>query len=301
MKTIFIDCNPQMEPVFRRVHRADDPAITVNQAQAPGEIPPLVAGYQVLIDDHSHLPTDVIARCPDLRHVVFLGVGAASYMDVAALKTLGVTVHTIKGYGDRAVAEHAMALIFAAARSVATMDGALRRGTWQPLGGMQLEGKVLGLLGLGGIGLEVARMAEGIGMKVVAWNRSPVPGSPVPLVGRDEVLASADILSLHLALNDETRGMLGAAELAKLKPGAILVNTARGALVDEPALIEALKNGHLRHAGLDVFTSEPLAADHPLTRLPNVTLTAHAAFRTPEASETLLRRAIDIVKRVTAA
>jgi len=191
-----------------------------------------------------------------------------------------------------------MALIFAAARSVATMDGALRRGTWAPLGGMQLQGKVLGLLGLGGIGLEVARMALGLGMKVVAWNRSPVPDAPVPLVGRDEVLASADILSLHLALTDETRGLLGAAELARLKPGVILVNTARGALVDEAALIAALESGHLRHAGLDVFANEPLAADHPLTRVANVTLTAHAAFRTPEASETLLRRAIDIVKRV---
>jgi D-3-phosphoglycerate dehydrogenase len=298
MKTIFIDCNPQMEPVFRRVHRPDDPAVTVNLAQAPGAIPPLVAGYQVLIDDHSHLPTDVIAQCPDLRHIVFLGVGAASYMNVGELKALGVTVHTIKGYGDRAVAEHTMALIFAAARSVATMDGALRRGNWHPLGGMQLQGKVLGLLGLGGIGLEVARMALGLGMKVVAWNRSPVPDAPVPLVSRDEVLASADILSLHLALTDETRGLLGATELARLKPGAILVNTARGALIDEAALIAALESGHLRHAGLDVFASEPLAADHALTRLANVTLTAHAAFRTPEASETLVRRAIDIVKRV---
>jgi D-3-phosphoglycerate dehydrogenase / 2-oxoglutarate reductase len=299
MKTIFIDCNPQMEPVFARVHRADDPAITVNLAQAPGEIPPLVAGYQVLIDDHSHLPTEVIRHCPDLRHIVFLGVGAASYMDVPALKELGVTVHTIKGYGDRAVAEHTMALIFAAARSVATMDGALRRGTWAPQGGLQLEGKVLGLLGFGGIAQEVARMAQGIGMKVVAWNRSPVPDAPVPMVSRDALLAGADILSLHLALNDETRGLLGAAELARLKPGAVLINTARGALVDEAALIAALESGRLRHAGLDVFTTEPLAADHPLTRLGNVTLTAHAAFRTPEASETLLRRAIDIVKRVS--
>ncbi|GGF19311.1 glycerate dehydrogenase [Aliidongia dinghuensis] len=301
MKTIFIDCNPQMEPVFRRVHRADDPAITVNLAQAPGAIPPLVAGYQVVIDDHSHLPTDVVKQCPDLRHVVFLGVGAASYMNVAELKELGVTVHTIKGYGDRAVAEHTVALLFASARSVAGMDRELRAGTWRPQGGMQLDGKVLGLIGLGGIGLEVARIAKGIGMEVIAWNRSPVPDAPVPLVSRDEVLARADILSLHIALNDETRGMLGATELAKLKPGAILINTARGALVDEAALIQALESGHLRHAGLDVFANEPLAADHPLTRLPNVTLTSHAAFRTPEASETLIRRAIDIVKRVTAA
>jgi len=298
MKTIFIDCNPQMEPVFHRVHRPDDPAITLNLAQAPGAIPPLVAGYPILIDDHSHLPTEVVRQCPDLRHVVFLGVGAASYMNVAELKELGVTVHTIKGYGDRAVAEHTVALIFAAARNVASMDGELRRGSWRPQGGMQLGGKTLGLIGLGGIGLEVAKMALGLGMRVVAWNRSPIAEAPVPLLSRDEVLAQADVLSLHIALTDETRGMFGAAELAKLKPGAVLINTARGALVDEAALIAALESGHLRHAGLDVFTTEPLAAGHPLTALPNVTLTSHAAFRTPEASETLLRRAIDIVKRV---
>jgi D-3-phosphoglycerate dehydrogenase len=288
-----------MEPVFRRVHRPDDPEITINLTQTPGDLPPLVAGYPIVIDDHSYLPTDVVRRCPDLRHVVFLGVGAASYMDVAALKELGVTVHTIKGYGDRAVAEHTMALVFAAARAVATMDRAIRGGTWQPLGGMQLEGKVLGLLGLGGIGREVAKIACGIGMEVIAWNRSPIPDAPARLVARDEVLERADILSLHLALNNETRGFLGEAELTLLKPGAILVNTARGALVDEPALIGALENGRLRHAALDVFAEEPLRPGHPLAKLSNVTLTAHAAFRTPEASETLLRRAIDIVRRVS--
>jgi D-3-phosphoglycerate dehydrogenase len=120
------------------------------------------------------------------------------------------------------------------------------------------------------------------------------------LAGLDELLAQADVISLHLALNDETRGLIGAERLARTKPGVILINTARGALVDEAALIAALRSGHVRHAGLDVFHAEPLAADHPLARMENVTLTAHAGFRTLEASETLMRRAIDIVRAIAA-
>jgi D-3-phosphoglycerate dehydrogenase len=137
-------------------------------------------------------------------------------------------------------------------------------------------------------------------MEVIGWNRSPRPQAEVPLIGLDELLARSDVISLHLSLTDETRGLLDAARLAKVKPGAILVNTARGALVEEPALIDALASGRIRHAGLDVFHAEPLRPDHPLARLDNVTLTAHAGFRTLEASETLMRRAIDIVRRISA-
>jgi D-3-phosphoglycerate dehydrogenase len=137
-------------------------------------------------------------------------------------------------------------------------------------------------------------------MAVIAWNRTPRPEAGVPLVGLDELLAQADVISLHLALNDETRGLIDAERLAHTKPGVILVNTARGALVDEAALIAALRGGHVWHAGLDVFHAEPLAADHPLARMDNVTLTAHAGFRTLEASETLMRRAIDIVCAIAA-
>jgi D-3-phosphoglycerate dehydrogenase len=302
MKTLFIDCNQQLGPVFERVHGPGDPAIAVNEAPfVSADLPTLLAGYPICIDDHSYMPTEIVRECRDLRHIVFLGVGAASYMDVPALAALGVTVHTIKGYGDRAVAEHTLALMFAAAREVARMDRTIRGGLWQPLGGIELSGKTLGILGLGGIGREVARMAGALGMKCVAWNRSAVADAPVPMASLDEVLSASDILSVHLSLTDETRGLIDAAKLARLKPGAILVNTARGAIVDEAALIAALESGRLRHAGLDVFTAEPLAADHALARLPNVTLTAHAGFRTPEASETLLRRAIGIVRGIVEA
>jgi D-3-phosphoglycerate dehydrogenase len=297
MKAIFIDCNKQLAPVFSRASRPDDPPITVNsEAFASRDLPHLLAGYHICLDDHSYMPTELMAECRSLKHIVFLGTGASSYMDVAALKGLGIAVHTIKGYGDTAVAEHAIALIFACCRDLARMDRAVRRGHWDPLESMQLREKTLGLIGLGGIGREVARIARGIGMEVIAWNRTARPD--VPLVDLDALLARADVLSLHLALTDETHGLIGAKQLARMKPGVILVNTARAALVDETALIEALERGHLRHAGLDVFHAEPLKPDHPLARLENVTLTSHAAFRTLEASMTLVRRAIDIVRGI---
>jgi D-3-phosphoglycerate dehydrogenase len=299
MKSIFIDCNNQLAPVFARVHRPGDPPITIHgEPFQADDLPRLLGGYQICLDDHSYLPTDSMARCRGLEHVVFLGTGASSYMDVAALNALGIEIHTIKGYGDVAVAEHAIALMLACCRDLARMDRAVRAGVWEPLESMQLQGKTLGLIGLGGIGREVARIARGIGMEVIAWNRSPRPEADVPLVELDALLSQADVISLHLALSEETRGLLGRERLARTKPGVILVNTARAALVDEAALIEALASGHIRHAGLDVFHAEPLALDHPLAWMENVTLTSHAAFRTLEASMTLMRRAIDIVRGI---
>lgn len=302
MKSLFIDCNDQLTPVFARVHRADDPPIEVNRAPfAAEDLPRLLAGYAVCIDDHSYMPTPAIAQCRDLRHIVFLGTGAASYMNIAELNALGIAVHTIKGYGDTAVAEHTVALMFAAARDLARMDRGVRAGIWTPRKGMQLHGKTLGLIGIGGIGREVARIAKGIGMQVIAYNRSTLAEAPCAMVDLDDLLAHSDIVSLHLTLGEETRGFLGPARLARMKKGVILVNTARGALVDEAAMLEALRSGQIAHAALDVFHAEPLSADHPLAGMDNVTLSAHAAFRTQEASETLLRRAIDIVCRISAA
>jgi D-3-phosphoglycerate dehydrogenase len=300
MKTIFIDCGAQMEKVFHKVHRADDPAVAVN-AQArveAADLPRLLDGYDICIDDHSYMPTEQIAQVKSLRHIVFCGTGAASYMDVQALKELGVTVHTYRGYGDTAVAEHTVALMFACARDVALSDRKIRDGLWQPLEGVQLLGKTLGVIGLGGIGREVARVGAGIGMQVIGWNRTPRRDVAVPQVEIDELLERSDVISLNLLLSDETRGFLDAARVARIKPGAILVNTARGALVDEEALIDALTSGRISRAGLDVFHSEPIKPDNPLAKLDNVTLSPHAAFRTPEASENLLRRALDIVREV---
>ena len=297
MKSIFFDCNDQLAPVWDSVVQAGDPPIDINRKPfAREDLPRVIAGYDIAIDDHSYMPTDLVAQCPQLKHIVFLGTGPASYMNVAEVEGRGIKVHIIKGYGDTAVAEHSIALMVAAARDVARMDREIRAGTWTPYEGVQLKGKTLGVIGLGGIGREVARIGAGMGMNVIGWNRTKHADAGVPIVELNDLLTRADVVSMNLTLGDETRGFLNAERIGRMKKGVIFVNTARGALADEAALLAALKSGHIRHAGLDVFHAEPLKADNPLCALPNVTLTAHAGFRTLEASQTLLRRAIDIVK-----
>jgi D-3-phosphoglycerate dehydrogenase len=188
--------------------------------------------------------------------------------------------------------------MWASARGIARMDREMRAGNWLREDGMQLTGKTLGLIGFGGIAAEVARIALGSGMRVIAWNRTAKTHAGVEFVSPDKLLAESDVVSLHLLLNDDTRGFVTPQRIAAMRPGVILVNTARGALVDEAAMIEALKSGHIRHAGLDVFNTEPLPADHALTRLPNVTLSAHSAFRTPEASVNLIDAAWAHCRRI---
>lgn len=264
MKSIFLDCNDQLAPVWDKVIRPDDPKIDVNMTPFKREELPLVlAGYDIAIDDHSYMPTELIERCKTLKHIVFLGTGPASYMDVGAIEARGIKVHIIKGYGDTAVAEHSIALMVAAARDVARMDREIRADTWTPREGMQLTGKTLGVIGLGGIGREVARIAAGMGMDVIGWNRTKHADIKVLLVDIDTLLKRADVVSMNLTLGDETRGFLSAEHIGRMKPDAIFVNTARGALVDEDALIAGLKSGRIRHAGLDVFHAEPLKPGHP--------------------------------------
>jgi D-3-phosphoglycerate dehydrogenase len=297
MRTLFLDCKDQLEPVWERVVQAGDPPIDVNRKPFErDELPRVLEGYDICIDDHSYMPTHLVELCGALKHIVFLGTGPASYMSLADMAARGIKVHIIGNYGDTAVAEHTIALLLASCRDIARMDREVRAGAWVPHEGVQLLGKTLGIIGLGGIGAEVLRIGRGLGMEVIAWNRTPRPGAP--LVSLDELLARSDVISMNLTLNDETRGFLGPAQFARMKPGVIFVNTARAGLVDEAAFIDALRSGRIRHAGLDVFHAEPLKPDDPLARMDNVTLTAHAAFRTPEASMTLLRRAIDIVRDI---
>jgi D-3-phosphoglycerate dehydrogenase len=300
VRGVFVDANGSLADIFERQNKTGDPPVRVNRDPdiTADQIPALLDGAEIVIIDHTPLPTDVARRCNGLKHVVFLGTGARSYMNPEELGDLGVEVHLIKGYGDTAVAECAIALMWAAARGIAQMDREMRAGNWLREDGMQLTGKTLGLIGFGGIASEVARIALGSGMRVIAWNRSPKQFAGIEFVSLDTLLARSDVVSLHLLLNDETRGFVTRDRIAAMKPGVILVNTARGAMVDEAAMIEALKSGHIRHAGLDVFNIEPLPADHPLTKLPNVTLSAHSAFRTPEASENLIHAAWEHCRRI---
>ncbi|MGI4793510.1 MAG: NAD(P)-dependent oxidoreductase [Janthinobacterium lividum] len=303
MRGIFLDAGDELAEIFHAVSRPGDPEVTVNKQEQidPADLPRLLAGYDFVLDDHSAMPVEAMRGCTGLKHVIFLGTGARSYMDPEALAELGITVHTVKNYGDTAVAEHAIALMWAAARGLAAMDRGMRAGQWLRTEGLQLTGKTLGLIGFGGIGAEVARIASGSGMRVLAWNRTPRQAPGVEFVSLDRLLAESHVVSLHLLLTDETRGFIGAAQLAQMRPGAILINTARGAVVDEAAMIDALRTGRLGHAALDVFDVEPLPPGHALSGLENVTLSAHSAFRTAEASENLIRLAMDIACQVSAA
>lgn len=296
-KTLFIDSTPDIDAVWKRVHGQSDIPVKVNMGPAaPADIPNLVEGYDTVINDASYFNEDTLKQCKGLKHIVFLGTGAASFVDLAAAAKLGIKVSTISGYGDTTVAEHAMGLVFAAARHIGTMHTLVKGGGWRPMQGMELRGKTLGIVGLGGIGREMARIAAGIGLKVLAWNRSPRADAKVPLVSIDELLQHSDIVSLHLGLNDETKGFLDGAKLQKAKKGVIVINTARAGVVDEPALVDLLKSGHVGHYATDVFAKEPVDPGDPLLKLDNVTLTAHAGYNTPEAAMTMYRRAIDLAK-----
>jgi D-3-phosphoglycerate dehydrogenase len=301
VRGVFVDANESLAVIFERLAKPGDPKVAIHRDPdiTSDQYPGILDGAEIAIVDHTALPTDIARKCAGLKHVVFLGTGARSYMNPEELAELGITVHLIKGYGDTAVAECAIALMWAAARGLAQMDREMREGRWLRDDGMQLTGKTLGLIGFGGIAAEVARIALGSGIKVLAWNRTAKSHASVEFVGIDALLARSHVVSLHLLLNDETRGFLSRERIAAMKPGVILVNTARGAMVDEAAMIDALKSGHIRHAGLDVFNVEPLPADHALTKLPNVTLSAHSAFRTPEASENLIAAAWAHCRRIS--
>ena len=241
---------------------------------------------------------EVFAARPKLRVLSLWGTGT-DHVDLGAAREHGVIVTNTPGVSAVAMAEHALALMLAVARDIPRIDARTRKGAWPRGFVTQLHGKTLGVVGLGAIGLQTARIARGIGMRVIAWTRTPgdkpLAEVGIEFVDLDDLYRQSDVVSLHVRLTRETTGMVGKRELAAMKPTAILVNTARGAVVDEAALLEALRNETIRGAGLDVFEQEPLPENHPLAELPNVVVTPHSGGVTAEALETGLRLAVDNV------
>jgi D-3-phosphoglycerate dehydrogenase len=297
-RAVFFDCTPYMAEFFDGPARALVPELEVRVARpATAEVIEALCGAAAAVHFQTKLTEPILAACPGLRRIVFLGTGVSSWVDLPAAERRGIRVRRVRGYADRTVAEHAIALAFACARRVASMDREIRGGTWRTDSLFELAGKTLGIVGLGGIGRATARLGAALGLRVIGWNRGPVP-EDVPCERRplDEVLSEADIVSVHLGLNDETHGILDRRRLQLLKRGAVFINTARGALVDQAALTELLREGRIAAAGLDVFAEEPLPAGHPLTRLANVTLTAHAAWMSPEAGRRLIRLGLEALR-----
>ena len=253
-----------------------------------------IAGAEVVLNIRasSKFTEPVFATCPRLRLLSLWGTGT-DHVDLAAAARHGVTVCNTPGVSAVSIAEHTLALLFAVARRIPQVDAATRAGEWPRGRSVELHGKTCGIIGLGAIGRQFGRLAAGVGMRVVAWTMHPKPLPAVELVELDELYRSSDVVSVHLRLSPETTGFIGAAQFAMMKPTAILLNTARGAIVDESAMLDALTNRRIAGAGLDVFTVEPLPQGHPLTQLPNVTLTPHCAGITPEALEAGLRLAVE--------
>jgi phosphoglycerate dehydrogenase-like enzyme len=245
--------------------------------RTPDELAELVADAVAAIADADPFDASVLARAPKLRVIARTGVGLDS-IDLAAATAAGVAVTTTPNINNETVADHALALILATLRRIIEQDLSVRAGGWRmhgERGARQLHQATVGIFGYGAIGRAVGRRLAGFGANVIAFD--PVLSeADVPLVSLDELVSSSDIITIHSPLNDETRGIFSAQLIAAMKPGAILVNTGRGPIVDENALADALERGHLRAAGLDVFETEPPVGTRILS-VPNVTASPHHA------------------------
>ena len=243
------------------------------------------------------LTGEIMAACPRLQVVSFMGVGVESYVDLEAARVRGIRVANTPGYGDRTVAEHTIALMFAVSRRILHFDAMIRGGGWgEHPSGLELVGRRIGLVGFGPIAQQTARMAQGLGLEVVAWTRNAAKYrrsfSKVQFIPLPDLFATSDVVSLHLSLNDATRGLIDAALLNRMKPEAIFINTARGPLMDYDALEKLLIEGRIFGAGLDVFPEEPLK-ERPLRHLKNVVLTPHVAFNSTASLDRLMRISLD--------
>ncbi len=249
-----------------------------------------IAPAEVIINARAYtaLDDEAFAHAPLLKMVSILGTGTDN-VDLVSASRRGIRVTNTPGVGAPSVAEHTIGLMFGLVRSIPISDARLRQGTWQHVEGPELAGKTLGLLGLGAIGQYVARLGLGLGMRVIAWSFSSDAARAerlgVELVERDDVFRRADVVSIHLRNTPEVRGIVGARELALMKLSAYLINTARGALVDEAALADALRKEKIAGAALDVYTEEPLPPErNPFRELTNVVLTPHIGAVTREAN-----------------
>ena len=251
----------------------------------------------VAMRERTPFPRALLERLPNLKLLITTGAANKS-IDVAAANEHGITVCGT-GAHPPGTAELTWALILAVARHIPQEDASVRAGGWQQTVGLDLAGSTLGVIGLGRLGSRVARIGQAFEMDVVAWSpnltdeRAAEVG--VRRVSKEELLSTADVVTIHLQLSDRTRGLIGREELSRMKPSAILVNTSRGPIVDEHALVEALRGGAIHGAGLDVFDQEPLPRHHPLREMRRAVLTPHLGYVTEKTYEVFYRDAVDDV------
>src|SRR5712672_224210 len=249
--------------------------------------------------ERSPLPRNVIERLPNLKLIASSGSGNASIDVAAASEHRIAVVHT--GYSSDPTIEFTWALILASARHIVTESSSVRSGGWQQTVGTDLRGKTLGVLGLGRVGSEVARLGSAFGMNLIAWGQTMTPeaakAAGAILVSKDQLFERADILTIHLVLSNRTRGLVGAAELERMKPTAWLINASRGPIVDEQALISGLKNKQIDGAAIDVFDIEPLPASHPFRTLDNVLATPHIGYVSHDLYKTFYEDTVSNIRK----
>ncbi len=251
-----------------------------------------VRGASAIINSRSYIqwPRKALEQLPELGHITVCGIGTDS-IDLEAAKEHGVLVSNIPGKTAPVVAEHSFALMWAIAKQLTWYMDSMRAGLWTKMDGVFLAGKTAGIIGTGNIGAEMVRLCRAVGMDVIAWTFNPSDERAarlgVEFVEFNELLARSDVISIHIQQTPESHHMIGEPELAMMKPGALLVNVARGPIVDEVALVNALNSGHLGGAALDVFEEEPLPENHPLLECEHVILTPHIADMTPEGLDLL--------------
>jgi D-3-phosphoglycerate dehydrogenase len=243
-------------------------------------------------------PGEVLRQLPRLKLIAVCGIGTDA-IDLDAARELGIAVCNIPGRTAHIVAEHALGLLFAVAKRAWWQTDQVKRGLWIGRENILLHGKTLGVLGTGKIGRAMIRLGQALGMKAQAWTINPSPERAAKLgidfVSLDELLRSSDVVTLHLRLTEQTRGLIGPREIAVMKLGALLINTARGAMVDNHALSAALHSGRLGGAGIDVYDVEPVPPDHPLLSCQQIVLTPHNADQTPEGMDLLNQGVVDNV------
>lgn len=256
-----------------------------------------LAGFDIIVAmrERTPFPRRLLERLPKLRLLVATG-RRHTVIDLQAAEEMGIVVCGTRGLGSN-TSELTWALILSLLRRVPAEAEAMRTGGWQHTIGVDLAGKTLGILGLGSIGRRVARVAHAFDMRVLAWSQNLTPAaaaeSGATWCERDALLAESDVVTIHLVLSERTRGLIGARELSHMKPGAYLINTSRGPIVDEPALIDALRGGRIAGAGLDVYETEPLPPHHPLRTLPTALLTPHIGHVTENTYRNFYRDAVE--------
>jgi len=256
--------------------------------------------YDVIIGmrERTPMPRSLLEQLPSLKLLITTGMGNASF-DMAAATELGITVAGTQG-GGAGTAELTWGLILSVARNIPREEANLRQGGWQQTIGPSLSGKTLGIVGLGRIGTAMARIGLAFDMKVLAWSqnltRDRAEAAGAVYAGKDELFSSADFVTIHYVLSDRSRGMVSAREIGLMKPTAYLINTSRGPIVDERALIEALESGAIAGAALDVYNVEPLPIDHPFRGIENTVVTPHLGYVTVDSYRGMFKDAVENIQ-----